>query len=1134
MKAEEVGFVVKRDSKKKPESKPSTVMAKDDILNASSDFSAIRHAPKPSYPSVQCDPLVPSKETGDHARYDHRIDSRVARIGTSNTMGLASTVKKATPKIGRPTTQRPSFKIDIKREDSIETHIGGRCDDGSRNRKHVDEFSGMLSNVSSNGLAKNSQPMDAIFAVMNTPTRASSKTDTSDYWASLPNDASPHPSSNANIRRPQQAAMPAKPAATNVKTDFGKQTTPTQALSTSKSYENRQNQIDVQQIGPYKKPEQVYRPKVCLSTFIEMFSLKSAVTELQSEDKLEEPFKELERYNRWDMYRHKELENPRNHCYMNSVLQVICSRPIFAEHTLLAYNAITGYSKLTLTEIFSVLVDVCKRLPLSPSQARKLGLQEHYDVKSLNNLLRYLGEHYCQQFLENDCQNQQDAQEFFGCLIDSLDDQCEGKRPERRSIATPLDLIALQKGNEHYVTPHRTQNSVDPNVEVTKIETTLAGQENETIDEEIYEQNEKQDHIENFGHIENCGNKENKKPSALSHGASRIRLEKRQSTGALVLPSTHNPARLFRVPVFYERTCDVCKNLSRREDKSNLIQVSLDSSSNEANRQIKFVIDEEVPTIQFLLDLTFTDEQLEVTCEKCSGKTATNHLRLEGKTLPPYLMIMVMRYSHTTGRPTRLSHQIHIDEEITVASYLLDGFKSKSKVAIYEQNLENSSEIVLSSPITKVLRSRNKKDRFPNIPETQKSEDLFETSEDLFETTSGDEISQQRGGGQRAASKALNDFPIEEEDQETYEPLVVEEVDQEDSKEDTLKKQKLNLNEDDFGSEPGTKRRRNERKVISDFCQPNTDWLREEWRLRTYPESDKVKQLHASFGPYVYRTPPPSYFTTMRKVFNLRDRTLLQPTSFGGVRNFGKNDTLTRDKSIGGDGNCLFRCFSWWLTGSENEHLKIRELICTFMWTYREKFEQHLKDEEDIDSHISTMSREGEWGTDVELCAAATLFTVTIYTLLEAKWQLFRPLFRWSQESAFTEAISIHEKPLHALYLKNRDYHYDVVLEVLPKYHRKVSYNLAGVVNHSGQSLHGGHYTALVKQLLDQEDGSLKEGWLNCDDALITERRDINEALERSDACKKAYLLLYRRNDISETEANHLARHLQEKDYVKS
>ena len=59
----------------------------------------------------------------------------------------------------------------------------------------------------------------------------------------------------------------------------------------------------------------------------------------------------------------------------------------------------------------------------------------------------------------------------------------------------------------------------------------------------------------------------------------------------------------------------------------------------------------------------------------------------------------------------------------------------------------------------------------------------------------------------------------------------------------------------------------------------------------------------------------------------------IQPTT---VRRGGPDVVLTppntcRIKCITGDGNCLFRCFSYIITGSEEEHAEVRAIIVSYM-----------------------------------------------------------------------------------------------------------------------------------------------------------------------------------------------------------
>ena len=85
------------------------------------------------------------------------------------------------------------------------------------------------------------------------------------------------------------------------------------------------------------------------------------------------------------------------------------------------------------------------------------------------------------------------------------------------------------------------------------------------------------------------------------------------------------------------------------------------------------------------------------------------------------------------------------------------------------------------------------------------------------------------------------------------------------------------------------------------------------------------------------------------------------------------NKTGRKRLSIVGDGNCLFRCFAFLAYGSENAHAKMRSLLVTFVSLNASSFSA-LVFEGNIKAHVSKMKRSGEWGTQVELQAAATLF----------------------------------------------------------------------------------------------------------------------------------------------------------------
>ena len=93
-------------------------------------------------------------------------------------------------------------------------------------------------------------------------------------------------------------------------------------------------------------------------------------------------------------------------------------------------------------------------------------------------------------------------------------------------------------------------------------------------------------------------------------------------------------------------------------------------------------------------------------------------------------------------------------------------------------------------------------------------------------------------------------------------------------------------------------------------------------------------------------------------------------------------------RRILGDGNCLFRALSFIITGSEEQHMLVRQAIVAHMrslgqvlWehhiypdvAYRNGMEHYLSE--------TCMERSGAWGTQVEIIALANLLNIPIYTV---------------------------------------------------------------------------------------------------------------------------------------------------------
>ena len=92
------------------------------------------------------------------------------------------------------------------------------------------------------------------------------------------------------------------------------------------------------------------------------------------------------------------------------------------------------------------------------------------------------------------------------------------------------------------------------------------------------------------------------------------------------------------------------------------------------------------------------------------------------------------------------------------------------------------------------------------------------------------------------------------------------------------------------------------------------------------------------------------------------------------IRVGGPNISLTRPdmrtvKRIEGDGNCLFRAFSYLITGSESQHMAVRLAILNHMINIAHLIlDHHVLGYSSIQDYIAdkNMDQDSAWGTDIE------------------------------------------------------------------------------------------------------------------------------------------------------------------------
>ncbi|KAG0266114.1 hypothetical protein DFQ27_000161 [Actinomortierella ambigua] len=84
-----------------------------------------------------------------------------------------------------------------------------------------------------------------------------------------------------------------------------------------------------------------------------------------------------------------------------------------------------------------------------------------------------------------------------------------------------------------------------------------------------------------------------------------------------------------------------------------------------------------------------------------------------------------------------------------------------------------------------------------------------------------------------------------------------------------------------------------------------------------------------------------------------------------------------RLKDTLGDGNCLFRALADQYTGSDAEHYRIRQDVCTYIEEHADHFKLFL-DNQTVEAHVAQMRRNATYGGNVELVAFARLKRVDI------------------------------------------------------------------------------------------------------------------------------------------------------------
>lgn len=91
-----------------------------------------------------------------------------------------------------------------------------------------------------------------------------------------------------------------------------------------------------------------------------------------------------------------------------------------------------------------------------------------------------------------------------------------------------------------------------------------------------------------------------------------------------------------------------------------------------------------------------------------------------------------------------------------------------------------------------------------------------------------------------------------------------------------------------------------------------------------------------------------------------------------------------------GDGNCLFRAFSFIVFGVQTFHKCVREKLVSFMEDNKDLFTKVENTPMEQYLSISKMKELGTWGTEMEILAFSSLCNTTVYVFCNCGGQGWR------------------------------------------------------------------------------------------------------------------------------------------------
>lgn len=160
------------------------------------------------------------------------------------------------------------------------------------------------------------------------------------------------------------------------------------------------------------------------------------------------------------------------------------------------------------------------------------------------------------------------------------------------------------------------------------------------------------------------------------------------------------------------------------------------------------------------------------------------------------------------------------------------------------------------------------------------------------------------------------------------------------------------------------------------------------------PTLDTTPELYTTITEALFNKP--LAYEHRRMTFNLPT----SPSYATHIEELKKSGRIINAST--GDGNCLFRSLCKGLVGTEEFHYTVRSMLFGFIYTNPNIFMPHIKKKHpcvnSVDEYCSAMSKDGIWGTDIEILAASTILQVPTYTFSRSnnsksyQWLRYLPL----------------------------------------------------------------------------------------------------------------------------------------------